>query len=156
MTPEKIIFFKSEYLPLLRQIKPDTQPAWGKMNFQQMVEHMSDSIRIANGKDLHTLHTPAENVDKLQAFAMSDRPFKENTKNVLIPDEPVPHRNKTLDLAFAELQKEIDDFILTFRDNPEKTILNPFFGNLNFNQWVQLLHKHAHHHLKQFGIPNPK
>jgi len=36
--------------------------------------------------------------------------------------------------------------------NEKLQIRNPFFGDLNFEQNVALLYKHAVHHLKQFGI----
>jgi hypothetical protein len=32
------------------------------------------------------------------------------------------------------------------------TTRNPFFGDLNFAENVHLLHKHALHHLRQFGV----
>ena len=83
---------------------------------------------------------------------MSDRPFKENTPNPYLPDVPAAPLSDTIDKALAELQKNIDVFFITFEDNPEKRILNPFFGNLNFDEWVHLLHKHSLHHLRQFGI----
>ena len=59
---------------------------------------------------------------------------------------------KFLENYFEELQNEINDFFLFFKDDKNKTFLNPFFGQLNFDMWVQLLHKHAMHHLRQFGV----
>lgn len=146
-------FLKTEFVAILRKIKPDAQRLWGKMDVQQMVEHMSDSVRIANNRDPHELVTPEENVPKMQAFLMSEKPFRENTPNQLLPDEPVAHKNETMEDALQELQDEIDALFEEF-DNapPEKTVMNPFFGALNFDKWVQLLHKHAWHHLRQFGV----
>ncbi len=152
MIAEKIHFLKQEYLRLLEKTDPETKAAWGKMNFQQMLEHMSDSFRIANGKDPHRLYTPVEAVEKYKAFAMSDKPFKENTKNALLADEPALLRNAKPEQALTELQLEINDFFNVFESEPGKTITNPIFGDLNFKEWIQLLHKHAIHHLKQFGI----
>jgi len=152
MDSEKIDFFKRKYIGFLGSIDPVQKPNWGKMNFQQMVEHMSDSFRIANGKDLHQLHTPVDAVEKFKSFAMSDKAFKENTKNALLPEEPALIRNKNSELAISELQTEINDFFSVFHANPSKTITNPFFGDLNFGEWVHLLHKHAVHHLIQFRV----
>ena len=149
---QKAHFLKEEYIPLLRTIKPDAERRWGKMNVQQMIEHMSDSVRIANGKDPHTLVTPEENVERMQAFLMSDKPFKENTPNRLLPDEPANHRNSAISEAIEELNTEIQDLFRVFEQDKQKTVMNPFFGALNFDMWVQLLHKHAWHHLNQFGV----
>ena len=40
MMEDKILFLKEEFVPLLRQLQPTTQPVWGKMDAQQMVEHL--------------------------------------------------------------------------------------------------------------------
>lgn len=152
MTDEKINFFKKEYIPTLRKIDPATKPVWGKMSFWQMLEHMSDSIRVANGKSPHQLHTPPALVDKFKAFILTEKPFKENTKNALMGEDTLPIRNSSIDAAFDELQEELNDFFKAFEPHPEQKVMNPFFGELNFREWVQLLHKHAIHHLKQFRI----
>jgi hypothetical protein len=138
----------------LKTIPADAERRWGKMNVQQMIEHMSDSVRMANGKFVNPLVTPEENVPKMQAFLMSEKPFRENTPNNLLSETPLPPRNTTMNETIEELQNEIDDFFLFFKDDKNKTFLNPFFGQLNFDMWVQLLHKHAMHHLRQFGV-NP-
>jgi len=144
-------FLKDEYTGLLGRMNPETKPAWGKMNFQQMVEHMSDSFRIANGKDLQDCITPEEHLPKMRAFLMSDKPFRENTPNVLLPDIPPPVRFDRIEDAIGELQQEIDDFFDVFDQDKHKIITNPFFGDLDYEMWVQLLYKHAWHHLRQFG-----
>lgn len=55
------------------------------MNAHEMVEHMIGSFKVANGKiGIREIVTPLERLDKLQAFIMSDIPFKENTKNALM------------------------------------------------------------------------
>jgi hypothetical protein len=148
---QKALFLKEEYTRLLRQLDPSAERRWGKMNVQQMVEHMADSVRIANGNDPHELVSPEEHVPKMQAFLMSDKPFKENTPNRLLPDEPVAVRHEDIKASIDELQREIDQLFRVFEEEG-KTVMNPFFGSLNHDMWIQLLHKHAWHHLKQFGV----
>lgn len=146
-------FLQKEFVPLLSQIPSDTLPAWGKMTLQQMVEHFSDSVRIASGKmEQKEILTPAGNVPKMQDFLASDKPFRENTLNPLLPEVPVPVRNKSIELAIAELQEELDYFFKVFEKNPHQLTRNSLFGDLNYQQNVQLLYKHAQHHLRQFGI----
>lgn len=150
---EKLHFLKKEFLDLLQQISSDTLPAWGKMSLQQMVEHFSDSVRIASGKLAQTkIFTAPENLDKMRAFLESDKPFRENTPNPLMPEAPAPVRNKSIAEAFAELKKELHYFFSVFEKNHQHLTRNPFFGDLNFEQNVQLLYKHALHHLRQFGL----
>jgi hypothetical protein len=123
------------------------------MSLQQMVEHYRDYVKIASGKIPNTkLLTPEDQLQKAQAFLMSDKPFKENTPNPLLPEVPPPVRNISMEDALKELETEIDFFFSVFNENNQQRTLNPFFGDLNFEQNVQLLHKHALHHLKQFGV----
>lgn len=148
----KAEFIQFEFPRLLADINPATPPAWGKMSLQQMIEHMSDSVRIANGRDLKDCVTPAEHLPRMRDFMMSDTPFKENTVNIQMSDTPEPCRFERVEDAIGELQQELNEFVDVFGEDKMKTITNPFFGDLNFEQWVQLLHKHALHHLRQFGV----
>ena len=147
----KADFLKNDYVSLLSTINIATKGLWGKMNVHQMVEHMSYSFRQASGKDKYTLVTPEENVPKMQAFLMSEKPFRENTPNVLIGDKTIPVIHTNINDSLNELQDEINYFFEAYKEDG-KTFTNPFFGSLDYNMQVQLLHKHAWHHLRQFGI----
>ncbi|RYY58856.1 MAG: hypothetical protein EOO12_16815, partial [Chitinophagaceae bacterium] len=145
----KLAFLKDQFVPLLQQIPSDTLPHWGKMTLQQVAEHFSDYVRIASGKTVvRELVTPADQLPRAQAFLQSDKPFKENTPNPLMPEVPAPVRHRTIGEAFAELQEELNDFVHRFEANPHLLTLNPFFGELNYQMNVQLLYKHAVHHLR--------
>lgn len=152
MQNTKEVFLKSQFVPLLKQIQSDTLPHWGKMTLQQMTEHLADSVRIASGRLVKEQLTPPENLEKMRAFLMSDKPFRENTPNPQMPEIPAPVRNKTIADAFSELENELGFFFSVFEKNHLQRTSNPFFGDLNFEQNIQLLYKHALHHLRQFGV----
>lgn len=153
MNAEKASFLQSRFIHLLQQIPTDTKPAWGKMTLQQMIEHFSDYVRIASAKAPHPdIITPSEQLDKMRHFLESEKPFRENTPNPLMPEVPPPVRNPSKEEALKELKTEIDHFFAVFDENNLQTTRNPFFGDLNYEQNVQLLHKHALHHLRQFGV----
>lgn len=149
---EKEEFLKSDYYSLLGKLQPLQKGNWGVMNGQQMVEHMSDSVRIANAKIKKKLLTAPDILERLRSFMLSDRPFKENTKNSEMSDTPDPIRNENMEMAIEELRNEFNDFFKLFETDKQKIITNPFFGDLNYLQWLHLLHKHAVHHLKQFSL----
>ena len=148
-------FLRIEYVPLLKTIDPTRPPGWGKMNIHQVIEHMSDSFRQANGKDPKDCINTPEVVEKMQAFLMSDKPFRENTPNVQMPETPLPVRYDDINDSLGELQAEINDFFDIFDQDKHRLITNPFFGDLDFEKWIRLLHKHAVHHLRQFGVIVP-
>jgi hypothetical protein len=153
MHAEKADFLKYRLLSLLKQIPSDRTPQWGKMGWQQMIEHFSDSVRIASGKTVHTDFVfPPEQVQQFRDFMLSEKPFRENTVNPLMPEAPAPVKNGSVEEALKELQNELDFFFAVFEKNNLQVTRNPFFGDLNFEENVHLLHKHAMHHLRQFGV----
>ncbi len=154
MSFEKENFLRTKLVKYLQQLNPATPPRWGKMSVQQMIEHFGgDAIRNASGRlKIDKIVTPPEHLQRMREFMMSNKPFKENTKNPLLGEEPAPLRYKTVQAAIGALQQELIYFFEVFQKNHELTTRNPFFGDLNFEQNVQLLHKHALHHLRQFGV----
>ncbi|HEU4903330.1 MAG TPA: DinB family protein [Flavisolibacter sp.] len=150
---DKAQFLRSRFVPLLESLPTEARPAWGKMTVQQMIEHFADSVRIASGKVLHAdVLTPQEHLDKYRSFLESEKPFRENTVNPLLPEVPAPVRNPSKDEALKELKEEVDFFFSVFEKNNLQVTRNPVFGDLNYEQNIQLLYKHALHHLKQFGL----
>lgn len=153
MSADKIDFLHHRFVSMLKQIPSDTPPKWGKMTLQQMIEHFADYTRIASGKTPFTdIMTPPGNLQRMRDFVMSDKPFRENTPNPLMPEVPAPVRNPSVEEAIKELKNEIEYFFTVFNKNNLQVTRNPFFGDLNYEQNVHLLHKHALHHLKQFGV----
>lgn len=154
MNQDKLNFLKNNLLPLLKDLPADAKGKWGKMNGQQMVEHVSGFFAVSTEKLRFPLVTSEEHLPKYKEFLMSEKEFRENTKapGSVLPDEPVALRNANMEEAMKMLQKSIDSFFTYFTENPEKKTLHPVFGKLSFSEWVQLHHKHVIHHLKQFGL----
>ena len=148
---EKADFLRNQYTKILLELDENTPAKWGKMNVQQMIEHMSDYVRIANGKTAMEIITAEDMLPRLQGFLASEKPMRENTPNVLLPDTPPPVRHATKQEAVEELQSELDHFFAVHEQEAGRVTANPFFGNLDFDHQVQLLHKHGTHHLRQFG-----
>ncbi|HTD93858.1 MAG TPA: hypothetical protein VK644_08610 [Chitinophagaceae bacterium] len=157
MSFEKENFLRTKLIGYLQRLDPATPPKWGKMSVQQMIEHYAgDAVRVANGRlKIENFHTPPDKLPRMYEFMMSDKPFKENTINPLLESEPRPLRFATVQAAIGALQQELIYFFEAFEKNHSLVTRNPFFGDLNFEQNVQLLHKHALHHLRQFGVLPP-
>ena len=154
MSIEKENFLRTRLVPMLQQLPADTPSRWGKMNVQQMIEHLAgDAFRTASGRLVfEKILTAPEQLARMRAFMMSEKPFKENTANPLLGVDPIPLRYKTVQGAIGALQQELIHFFESFEKNPLLITRNPFYGDMNFDENVQLLYKHALHHLKQFGV----
>lgn len=148
----KEFFFQNEYIPVLRRLNGDEKGQWGVLSPQGMIEHMTDSIGMAWSRIQLPVHTPEDMLEKYKSFAMSDKEFKPGTKNALMSEEAPPLRNPDIASAIAELELEIKSFIEYHKNHPSVIVTSPFFGDLNYEEWLHLLHKHAIHHLKQFNL----
>jgi hypothetical protein len=152
MNFEKENFLRSKLVSHLQQLKNDEPARWGKMNVQQMIEHFTDVMMVASGKIKLATVTPADKLPRLREFMFSEKPFRENTKSPVLPEEPMPLKKHTKEAAIGKLQEEVIHFFEAFEKEPELKTNNPVFGELDFDANIQLLYKHALHHLKQFGI----
>lgn len=152
MNSTKLSFLLADFPALLLTLPAEAKGNWGAMNGQQMVEHFTDAILVAAGKITVPLLTPENSLPKMREFLFSDAPFQENIKNPLMSEEPAAFRQPDMSTAVSELKRALDAFVAAFQEDSSKEIINPFFGPLDYNGQVQLLHKHALHHLKQFGL----
>lgn len=150
-------FLRTQLIRYLQQLDPHTPPRWGRMSVQQMIEHLTfDALPLASGRVLmDQLVTTSAQLPRMRQFLMSDKPFKENLRNPLLPEDPQPLRYNTAQAAISALQAELIYFFRVFEETPLQTTRNPFFGDLNFEENVQLLYKHALHHLRQYGVDPP-
>ena len=152
MNTEKAEFLRSQFIPLVKKLKGDEKGKWGKMDAQQMVEHVDDFFKVSINQLSFPLTTPADLLPRYKEFLMSEKEFRENTKAPVLPDEPITHKHLSFHLAVDALESDVQKFFTFFTDDQAKTTLHPAFGELNFEEWVQLHHKHVKHHLKQFGL----
>lgn len=139
-------------LPILEKLTPTTKPVWGTLTAQGMVEHLTDTINLANGNaPFSKLLIPEDKVESMQLFLLTD---KEMVRNVEVPFAPKERviRHEELELAIDELVDAWMQFEEHFENNPSKTENHPFYGQLNFEQWLALHKKHLTHHFKQFGL----
>ena len=151
---KKLHFITSDFIALIKNADATVAAKWGKMNFQQMVEHVTDFFKVSSNKIQIPLVTPIEHLPKYKEFLLSDKTFRENTKAPasILGEEPFPIRNTELSVAISKLEKQVNDFVAYFQNNPDAKTSHPVFGELDFDEWVLLHYKHVTHHARQFGL----
>ena len=94
----KLNFISNKYTPLLKDLPAAAAGKWGKMNGQQMVEHVTGFFKVSTEKIKIPLVTPVEHLPKYKEFLLSDVEFRENTKapGNIVPEEPVTLRNASI------------------------------------------------------------
>ncbi|MFZ6026015.1 MAG: DUF1569 domain-containing protein [Bacteroidota bacterium] len=152
MDQEKMAFIRNGFLSLLDNLLADKEALWGKMNPQQMVEHVTGFFLVSTDKLHFPLVTPEEHLPKFKEFLLSDKQFRENTKAPVLPEEPLPVKEPDLASAIQQLRITIASFFAYFSADPAKKTMHPVFGWLNFEEWILLHYKHVTHHARQFGL----
>ena len=139
------------FLEILENLDEKKSASWGKMTPQRMIEHLSDCIYMSCGIGNHELLIPEEKIKGMQAFLNSD---KEMPQNIQVPfaKENTPLRNTDIELALDEFTMAWVDFEEMYSEDSKKTALHPYYGNLNYEQWLLLHSKHFTHHFTQFGL----
>ena len=149
------IAFPSAVKTYLAQLQPDTQPVWGLMTAQHVVEHLLLvlNVSIAKFKIPIEVVTPAEKLPKYKASLMGDFPFPHDFKAPFLPKEDLlPLRYADLEAAKDALYQGIDNFFAYYEANPNITNPHPIFGDCHFEEWQRFHAKHFTHHFEQFGL----
>ncbi len=154
MNQDKRFFLESGIAAPLDNLLVDATANWGKMNAQQMLEHLADFFEVSTEKKVYGLVTPEEQLPLYKQFLYSDKVFRENTKAPvdIIGEEPVPVRTQSLQEAKQQLLQAINEFFIFFEANPTQKTMHPVFGLLSFEEWILLHYKHVTHHFRQFSL----
>jgi len=134
---------------LLLKLQPNTQPLWGKMKPQQMVEHLVENVEYTNGKKICGLGVSPEAAERGKhtgVYTDSQIP-----KNLILEELPENFRYPNLNIAIGQLVEELNDFDKYF-ETPNATSMHFSFGPMDHEEWLIWHSKHFTHHLKQFGL----
>lgn len=152
ISADKVQILQTKVIELLKNLPADAKGLWGVMNGQQMVEHLIDIVQVGNGKKSYPSILTPEHLAANKAFMLSEKPFRQNSRNAFLPEIPAPVHYLSMEEAINALEQETADFVEFFKSDPTKIQPTPIFGDLSYEEWVYLLYKHTYHHLKQFGL----
>ena len=131
----------------LARLTPASERRWGTMSAPQMVAHLADCMRMAQGD----LVVPSKNLPirftPLKELILYVLPFPKNA-----PTAPEVISRAPLDWATecASLGTMIEQF--GERDPSATWPEHPAFGKLSGKQWGVLAYRHTDHHFRQFGV----
>ncbi len=144
---------RADIFTKLSALKADAQPGFGKMSAQHMVEHLIFTVRISDNKDPHPLYFREEKAAVIRNYTIdTEKEIIEGFRAPMLPADPVPLKESSLEAAIETLKLEIYYFDNFFRENPEATPTNPTMGPLKYHEWIIFHSKHFNHHFKQFNL----
>lgn len=141
-----------DLLQKLDKLNSETQPQWGTMTAQKMLEHLGNTFKISSGKMKSECFSDEKKLPVLKKILMSDRPMPkgfDSPANRLVKQE---YEFESFEVAKEALQLEVENYFKCFAEKPKATFINPSFGELNKEEWDQFHKKHLTHHLTQFGL----
>lgn len=136
----------------LSKLTNDIQPIFGKMNAQQMIEHLSAVTQIANGNWKVDAFVSEEKTARRKPFLNTDGELQIGFKAPFLTEEPTSVKFSSISEAIDDLVQQVQLFFEVFKNNSERTVVHPFFGELDFEYWKKFQVKHFTHHFKQFGL----
>lgn len=151
---KKATWFLDDELPKhIDNLTDDHQPIWGKMNAQQMIEHLCLITKVSNGDLEFEVIAPPDMVAKAKRHVFQYKnPFKKGLRTPVTPEEPADTTYPDLESAKQQFCQELKQFFTHFEGQPAKLVNHPLLGPLSFEEWVFFHTKHYSHHFAQFGL----
>jgi hydroxymethylglutaryl-CoA reductase len=136
----------------LDTLNENSKPIFGSMNAQQMIEHLSAVTQIANGNWNVDVYVSDEKTARRKPFLNTENELQTGFKASFLSDEPIGLNFSSIHLAINDLLHQLELFVKVFTEDTHKTVVHPFFGELDFEAWKKFQVKHFTHHFKQFGL----
>ena len=136
----------------LSSLKIDTTPVFGKMNSQQMIEHLSTVTQIANENTKVDIYVSDEKAARRKPFLTTDNELQVGFKPSFLAENPIPLKFDTINDAINDLIFQVQHFEKVFTEDTNKKVVHPFFGELDYEYWKKFQVKHFTHHFKQFNL----
>jgi oxepin-CoA hydrolase / 3-oxo-5,6-dehydrosuberyl-CoA semialdehyde dehydrogenase len=137
---------------MLEQV--NTQPKWGILKPQHLLEHLEIGYKIMSGqiqdfeiatseKYLDQVHNSLYNYDKFPMGTNFPTMKKGELEDLIHPD---------LATAKEKLLEARQAYKTFYKEDSEAILKNMVFGELNKYESYLLERKHLNHHFEQFGI----
>ena len=146
---------ESEIRNTLGKLSNNDKPLFGTMNPQQMIEHLSAVTQIPNGNWSVDVFVDDEKTARRRPFLDTNQEIQPGFRASFLSDNPTPLKFNSIEEAIDDLITQLEVFFDVFEKDSSRTVVHPFFGELNFDYWKKFKAfqvKHFTHHFKQFGL----
>lgn len=134
----------------MANLRPDSQPLWGRMTPAQALAHCSASMQMAMGEIRPRRILIGRLLGRLakKSMIVNEKPMPRNVKtdkSLLMEDQ------RDFGVEQQRLRALIDSFAA---GGPAVCTNHPhfFFGPLTPAEWSALMYQHVDHHLRQFQV----
>ncbi|MFT6053327.1 MAG: oxepin-CoA hydrolase/3-oxo-5,6-dehydrosuberyl-CoA semialdehyde dehydrogenase [Roseivirga sp.] len=136
----------------LKDLTPSTQPSWGIMTPQHMLEHLIVTYKLSIGRIKISVISKEEDRERLKEYLMKDSPMRRNVTLPTGKGKLQPLRFAGLDEAKEKFIIETESFLKFTAEQPEFMFDHPYGGPMTAQEWLLFHRKHVKHHFIQFGL----
>jgi oxepin-CoA hydrolase/3-oxo-5,6-dehydrosuberyl-CoA semialdehyde dehydrogenase len=136
----------------LKDLNPSTQPSWGIMTPQHMLEHLIVTYKLSIGRIKITIISKEEDRERLKEYLMKDSPMRRNVTLPTGKGDLQPLRFTGLDEAKEKFLIETESFLKFTAEQPVFMSDHPYGGPMTAQEWLLFHRKHVKHHFIQFGL----
>lgn len=144
--------FLTQRVPeLLKKLSPDTEPSFGLMTPQHMIEHLTWAVKSSIKRNGDPTEPPNARQLGFKKFIENGAILKHRPSDKTKADLPAL-KYSSLEEALAHIPEAVNRFYEHFENNPGFVAYSPFMGELTFEE-LELFHfQHYRFHLWQFGL----
>jgi len=139
-----------EIIQRINDLKPETQPNWGKMNISEMLAHCNVAYEMVydNKHPKPNFLMKAIMKSFVKKIVTSEIPYKRNSQTapafIIKGSRDFKTEKKRL-IEYINRTQELGERSFDKKDSHS-------FGKLDVTEWNNLFYKHLDHHLTQFGV----
>ena len=143
---------ETEIRETLGKLSKESKPVFGTMNAQQMVEHLGTVTQIPNGNWKIDIFVDDDKTARRRPFLDTNNEIQPGFRASFLSDTPTPTKFSSIDESIDDLIIQLRLFFDVFEKDSTRTVVHPFFGELDFEYWKKFQVKHFTHHFKQFNL----
>jgi hypothetical protein len=141
-----------ERIELLKGLKANQKPLWGKMTPQHMVEHLYKAMQASINEISLNIFTEERKIPVLKRLFLGEKALPKEFMNPAIGPDLMALEFKNMEAATLELENILERYEQFFENNPDIKTAHPTFGYLTKKEWDVFHQKHFIHHFSQFGL----
>jgi len=151
MTLDRRKFMLEDVPALLSSLDPDTEPRFGLMTAQHMVEHILNDGKYMYHRLGEPDGPPTEKQLGFQKFIDNGVQMKHRPSDKTKADLP-DLKFESMEAAVAEVSDLVKKFYAHFDAHPDFKIYNSFMGEIPFEKVELFFSQHWRYHLWQFKL----
>jgi oxepin-CoA hydrolase/3-oxo-5,6-dehydrosuberyl-CoA semialdehyde dehydrogenase len=151
VSTDKREFLTMQVPELLTKLTASSQPKFGIMTPQHMVEHLTWVTKSSLARNGQPEAEPTDSQKYFRKFISKGAIFKHRESDKAKEDLP-KLKYESLQEAIEKIPDAVDRLYQTFEQKPDYKSYNPMMGEFDFDDHELFHYEHYKYHFYQFGL----